>query len=95
MKDDDVGIQREKNKFGKVKCILISLDQTFKVKILFQHKSFKMHVYKEKSPSRNDSDMTKNNEPSFKFCQGKNGSSKLVNRATFLPAATFAEILLV
>lgn len=95
MKDDDVGIQKEKKKIGKVTSILISLDQTFKAKILFQHKSFKMHVYKEKSPSRNDSDMKKNNEPSFKFCQGKDGSSKLVNRATFLPAATFAEILLV
>lgn len=54
-----------------------------------------MHVYKEKSPSRNDSDMKKNNESSFKFCQGKDRSNKLVNRATFLPAATFAEILFV
>lgn len=54
-----------------------------------------MHVYKERSPSRNDENMKKNNELSFKFRQGKDGSSKLVNRATFLLAATFAEILFI
>lgn len=54
-----------------------------------------MHVYKERTPSRNDENMKKNNESSFKFRQGKDGSSKLVNRATFLPAATFTEILFI
>lgn len=52
-------------------------------------------MYKERFLLKNDENMKKNNELLFKFCKGKDGSSKLVNRVIFFFVVKFVEILFI